>query len=114
MKNKNYLKFSNDNSTIPISDLSKHNYLNSSDNNPIIINYNFIVGYKIFIEDIVSSEIQTTTVCALFHKKDNDEYNYEDFGMFLTSDDKLYNDNIVYTGGNSTYFVSGIASLKTH
>ena len=117
IKDNNYLQFNNGKSTISIAKLSDHNYLNSDETDPIEIDYNFITGYKIFIEDIVSSEIQTNTVCALCHKKDNDEYNYEDFGIFNNSSDDselLYNNNIIYTGGNKTKFKAGIATLKTH
>ena len=65
------------------------------------INYNFIVGYKAFIEDMVLSEIQTSTVCALFHKNDLNDYNYEDFGIYKDIENNLYLSNAaIYNSGS--------------
>ena len=99
----NYLKFDNGTNNLEIknSGLRNHNYLNNYQGIPIKINYNFIVGYKAFIEDMVLSEIQTSTVCALFHKNDLNDYNYEDFGIYKDIENNLYLSNAaIYNSGS--------------
>ena len=58
------------------------NFIHHEGNQPIQINYEFIVGYTANISDIRSTQVQATTICALFHQNPNGEYNYEDFGVY--------------------------------
>jgi hypothetical protein len=62
------------------------NFINRTGNSPIKISYEFIVGYSASIANIRSTQVQATTVCALFHKKPTGEYNYEDFGVYEQED----------------------------
>lgn len=79
----NYLKFSNSEGSYEIkSNFNTYNFVSANGTNSIKINYEFIVGYNAIINDIRSTEIQATTVCALFHKNPDGEYNYEDFGVY--------------------------------
>ena len=80
----NQFGFNNNSSEITIQKgrLSSMNFISSQGTNPIPINYEFIVGYKVDITDIKSRNIQTTTVSALFHKRPDGTYNYEDFSIY--------------------------------
>lgn len=50
---------------------------------------------------MVLSEIQTSTVCALFHKNDLNDYNYEDFGIYKDIENNLYLSNAaIYNSGS--------------
>lgn len=69
------------------------NFINVSENFasiPLKINYDFIVGYQASINDIRSTQVQATTICALCHKQASGEYNYEDFGVYeqVTTDNE--------------------------
>lgn len=56
---------------------------------PTKINYEFVIGYNVNIDDIKATDIKTTTVSALCHSTDNG-YNYEDFGVYYVEDLPLY------------------------
>ena len=58
------------------------NFIHHEGNQPIQIHYEFIVGYTANISDIRNTQVQATTICALFHQNPNGEYNYEDFGVY--------------------------------
>lgn len=73
----------------------------------IPINYEFIVGYKIDINNIMTTEVPATTVCALCHKNTDDEYNYGDFGIY-EENDQFLSLSMFYNGGTSTKEVFGI------
>lgn len=73
---------------------------NTQLNNPFIINYKFVVGYKFDITNIRSTEVPVTTFCALCYKN-NDKYNYEDFNIY-ESNDNYYSNFIVNSSGDST------------
>ena len=65
------------------------NFINVSDDFasiPIKINYEYVVGYKASIKDIRSTQVQATTICALYHKQPSGEYNCEDFGIYMQQD----------------------------
>lgn len=71
---------------------------------PIPIHYNFVVGYTVNVSNIVNTQIQTTTVCALYHKNKDGEYNDSDFNIYKDKDSQeflwngvLYNEGAIYT-----------------
>ena len=77
----------------------------------IPINYNFIVGYKVYIYNIQATSVPVTTVTALLHKKDtseNSDYNYSDFSIYKNSDGQFYSDAIYYNGGTANIEEFGI------
>ena len=79
----------------------KTSLINQSLDNEFEIKYNFITGYKFDISDIRTTEIPTTTFCALCHIKDG-VYNYEDFGIYYNEDENAYfNTAAIYNSGNS-------------
>ena len=67
--------------TVREGQLQYMGFLYNDGNAPIPINYEFIVGYNVSIDDIKQENVQTKTVSALFHQKDG-VYNYEDFGIY--------------------------------
>lgn len=81
----NKLEFKNHDSGTPniitTGMIRNSNFITLQGEAPININYEFVVGYTINIADIRSTQVQATTVCALFHKKPTGEYNYEDFSI---------------------------------
>ena len=77
---------------------------------PIQVNYDFIVGYKIDITDIKVTEIQTSTACALVHKKDS-EYNLSDFDIYYDGTQyKCY--NMFYNAGDADNEIFGLCRQK--
>lgn len=108
----NNITFSDGTGDINLPNIRQYNFINVPDNqNPLTIEYNFVIGYKFNIYDIMLTEVPATVVCALCHKKPNGEYNYSDFGI-SEIDGEYYNNNIIYTKGNYNKFVIGIASQK--
>lgn len=103
------------------SEFYNSNFINISDrgdsfkSTPIPIKYEFIIGYTANITDIRATEVPATTVCALFHKNNEGEYNYEDFGIYVQEDsngNSLYlSKNMFYTGGTRDTELCGICSL---
>ena len=108
----NKLLFDNNKTTSPGSDLSNKRFITYDGSAPININYEFVVGYYIQVSDIVKKEFPTTTMCALFHERDDSTYNYEDFNMELNPNNKVYNKGIVYNTGNRTTKRWGICGQK--
>ena len=81
----NYLSFDSG-SNYPINNnFNNYNFLYSSGTQSINIKYGFIVGYKILIDKIRETQVPATTVCALFHKNTEGEYNYKDFSIYKSS-----------------------------
>ena len=64
-------------------------FLYHSGVDPTKINYEFVVGYNVNIDNIKATDVKTTTVSALCHSVDN-KYNYEDFGVYYVEDLPLY------------------------
>lgn len=82
----NKLVFENDSDKLQLnpgkdSVFYQSNFINNNGNNPLKINYSFIVGYPVNIFDIKTTEIKTTTACALCHQDSLGNYNYSDFGI---------------------------------
>lgn len=91
--------------------LFNSNFINHQGNNPIKIKYDFVVGYTINISNIRETHVPATTVCALFHKNDNGEYNYEDFGIYTQQEDgktKYLSSKMMYNTGTTTTEIFGI------
>lgn len=104
----NTLKFENETinsdikySVLPItSQFSSYNFLHNVGTQSINIKYTFVVGYNVNIQDIRETQVPTTTVCALFHKNNEGNYNYADFGIYKS--EQL--DPIKYNTNSSEYW----------
>ena len=83
------------------------NFINPLLSSPeyIALKYDFVVGYKVYVEDIKNSSIPATTFCALYHKNDAGIYNAEDFGIYVQQDDPEH--NVYYS--NAVFYNSGTA-----
>lgn len=104
----NKLGFGNDKTdTIELTNIKSSNFITSAGTNPILITYDFVVGYKATISDIRETQVPATTVCALCHKNINGEYNYEDFGVYH-SDVGFLSSIMFYNEGDSTTEIFGI------
>lgn len=110
----NILKFNNSDTSLSISNLKEYNFITSAGQNNININYNFVVGHKIYISDIVDTKVPATTVCALFHKNsETGNYNYSDFGLYtktIESKEFILWDKMLYNTGTSTKGEFGICN----
>ena len=104
-----YIKFENNNTEYSTNGgIYDYNFLNHNGNNFIPINYKFMVGYKINITDIKPQNIPATTICALCHKKDDNTYNYEDFGIYESIND----DTTLYLS-KAMFFNEGTHEIET-
>ena len=119
----NILKFDNDSSEYTIdSEFNKYNFLNNQGSQSINIIYNFVVGYSFNINKIVETQIPATTICALFHKKPDGEYNYNDFGIYESNQEDpedstkqaLLSDNMFYNGGRQGTGYFGLCHQKSY
>lgn len=91
-----------------IADTNDTMFINGDGKTPIPINYEFVVGYKANITNIHETEVQTTTVCALCHKGLDDEYNYEDFGIYKNDAGQFLSKAMFYNGGTALNEVFGV------
>ena len=83
--------------TIKAGDFDQYNFI-KSDKNYIPINYEFVVGYKAYITNIVETAVKATTVCALCHQTDG-VYNLEDFNVYDNNDNK-YSNTVFFNSGD--------------
>lgn len=100
-------------STIDITSDSfrKHNFMYPRESStPIDLRYKFVVGYPITISNIRDTSIPVTTVCALCHKDDDGNYNYEDFGVYIQPNPN--NENVSWYLSNSMLYNGGTASRE--
>ena len=96
--------------------ISNANFINREGGNPVKINYEFVVGYTASISNIRNTQVQATTVCALFHKNPEGEYNYSDFGVYeqYSTDNagnttsEILSDVMFYNEGTSKKEIFGI------
>lgn len=109
----NYFQFDNGQDTKIIeSNFDDYNFVDGeTGKTPIRINYQFVVGHKIQVNNIRYAEVPTTTVCALCHMQDDDSYNYEDFGIYVADEEAqtYLSDQVFYNTGNTNTSVFGIA-----
>ena len=107
----NSLQFSNNTNALKIDydDLPNYRFLDPNDQSGsfIPIEYEFVVGYSVTIDDIRDTQVPATTVCALCHKRDDGTYNYEDFGIEEIEDEygnPIYLSTTIFynTGTNTT------------
>lgn len=100
----NYVNLNNNSTEDKINNLINYNYLNlqgqPEGGNPYKINYQFIVGYKGIINEMVSQELNTGIVHALCYEK-NGKYNYEDFGIYKNDNNEYLSNFSICLGGNS-------------
>ena len=92
---------------------NEYNFLNNQGTKSISIDYEFIVGYRAAILNIVTAEIPVTTVTALCHKSDSaGSYNYKDFGIYEQpkegSEPVLLSKEMYYNGGSADEEIFGI------
>lgn len=103
--NDNQLLFNNNSDTITISDnFDKYNFITNSNPHYINIGYKFIIGYKTYIDNIRSTQVPTTTVCALYHKISDDNYNETDFGIYknkIGETEYYMSDKMFYNAGTA-------------
>lgn len=104
----NYLHFNGKQSEITLSDIFtednknkfyKINFLNIANPQSLSILYKFIVGYKAYVENITKTQIPATTICALCHEQANGEFNYNDFGVYV-SDNQFLSSTMMYNTGD--------------
>lgn len=91
--------------------LFSSNFIHHQGDNPIKINYDFIVGYTINISNIRATNVPATTVCALCHKDSYGEYNYDDFGIYeqsVNSQTKYLSSQMMYNSGDKDNEIFGI------
>lgn len=108
-------------STITFNDgIRNFNFINPLLTYPeyISLKYEFVVGYKISVEDIKNTPIPATTFCALYHKNDVGMYNAEDFGVYVQKDesdnDVHYSNAIFYNSGTADESIFGIGKQVAH
>lgn len=93
------------------------NFITSNGTSPVKINYNFVVGYTVSINNIRNTQVQATTICALFHKTPTGEYNYEDFGVYQQTENEetnLLSNIMFYNEGTAEKEVFGVCrQVKT-
>lgn len=98
-----------------INGIKNCNFITDNGPEPIPINYKFIVGYTINISDIKSTQVPATTVCALFHKNDQQQFNYEDFSIqeYIDTENKTHLTSALmfYNEGTGEKEVFGLCSL---
>lgn len=108
--NLNSLCFSNNTNTLKIdyNNLQKYHFLDPNDQSGsfIPIEYEFVVGYSVTIDNIRDAQIPATTVCALCHKRDDGTYNYEDFGI----EERIDSDNNPIYFSKTIFYNSGTKS----
>lgn len=105
----NYIKFNiNNNTGTSLDNFSQYNFINTDSNIPISIGYEFIVGYKIDITDIKSTEVPATTICALYHKQPDGTYNHSDFGIYQNDDDQYLSEKMFYNSGDENIQTFGM------
>lgn len=114
-KNSVYLKFDTGQQYPIENDFQNYNFITSSGSDTIDINYSFVVGNQISIDNIRTQVVPTTTVCALFHKQANGLYNYEDFNIYkYTKEDgsEIYvSDLIFYNSGDANNQIFGTCKM---
>lgn len=102
-------------STITFNDgIRNFNFINPLLTSPeyVSLKYEFVVGYKISVEDIKNTPIPATTFCALYHKNDAGIYNAEDFGVYVQQDESgtevYYSNAVFYNSGTADESIFGI------
>ena len=109
----NDIKFSSGNYTRPIeSGFNQYNFLSGTESNKITVNYEFVVGYKVTIKDIRTTEVPTTTICALYHMDSSGTYNSEDFGIY-EQDGKYLSSAMFYNSGTAEQEIFGLCKQIT-
>lgn len=95
------------NNIVVANNFDKYNFLYNNPTNSFDVGYNFIVGYKVHIDDIRPTSVPATTVCALCHKRSDGSYNYEDFGVYEKNSDFLSN-AMIFNDGTASEEIVGI------
>ena len=112
----NFVQFDNDDSieyNISCPNFAEFNFINPTYQIPsyVAIAYNFVVGHKINIQNIATVDVPATTVCALCHKINSVDYNYNDFNIRVVTDkdvDKFYSDVMFYNTGDENAYIFGV------
>lgn len=101
--------------TVNIKDLKNKRFITYSGSDPVVIDYNFVVGYGIDMTDIVLKEYPVTTICALFHKTDTGDMNWSDFNISKRDDNgttKYLHDCVIYNAGTRNKRKLGVAAQQ--
>ena len=112
----NFVQFDNHDSieySISCPNFAEFNFINPTYQIPsyVAIAYNFVVGHKINIQNIATVDVPATTVCALCHKINSNDYNYSDFNIRVVNDngtDKFYSDVMFYNTGDENTYIFGV------
>lgn len=113
----NYVKFIDDEVVYSINDgvFQSYNFTYNK-GQTLDIKYEFIVGYKAFVQNIHKTQVPATTVCALYHKNDDGEWNHSDFGIYPKNigDNTYYlSETMLYNSGTVDEEVFGICMQNT-
>ncbi len=97
--------------TIPYNQgdsFADYNFINNPENKSIEIKYKFVAGFDAYIEDIRTTQVPATTVCALYHKNNDGEFNPEDFGVHVVTN--AQNEQLFLS--NAMFFNSGTSDTE--
>ena len=104
----NDIHFAEGGYTRPIEkSFASYNFLSNQNGKSIAINYDFVVGYTVDITDIKSTEVQATTICALYHQDSSGVYNSEDFGIY-EQDGQYMSSAMFYNSGTADQEIFGM------
>ena len=92
---------------LTVKSIAPYNFITANSENPIKLSYSFVVGYRALIDNIKPTQVPATTVCALYHKNTEGEYNMEDFGVYF-QDGQYLSSAMMYNGGTAKQEVFGL------
>lgn len=98
--------------TVSGIEFSNSNFITNQNPIPIKINYEFVVGYKALIENIDTTQVPATTVCALFHMTPSGEYNYSDFGIYEQIETDSYGNSKVFKLSDTMFYNEGTSDTE--
>lgn len=113
VKQTNTLRFDglHDTKSINKGEFQKYNFINNPNLQTIPIKYNFVVGYPFTIKDLRETQVKATTICALLHKNQLHQYNYEDFGIYQQVENeqtKYFSNALLYNSGTMYSYKFGV------
>ena len=94
--------------------LQEYNFILKGGSQCININYQFIVGHDINVNNIALGEVPATTVCALYHHNGDDVYNNDDFGVHIIKNndyDVLAPSIMYYNSGTAETEIFGLCKM---
>ena len=94
--------------------LQEYNFIQNEGTKCIDINYQFIVGHDINVNNIALGEVPATTVCALYHHNGDNVYNNDDFGVHVIKNndyDVLAPSIMYYNSGTAETEIFGLCKM---